>query len=149
MTSLFSCNKYLNICICHALFWLKSRIWGFYFCGINTYGCPFEIIPKATEMVVDITGVRKISYLLTLPMPTWATFSAIATGWAISLFILMILMVPMGKLFLLSKLNLMAISYWRLIILLITISLFLVFCTMVIRINEKRKICFVDMDKSS
>ena len=87
----------------------------------------FEVIPKTSEFVADITGPKKISYMLTLPMNSSHVFIAIGIGWAITTAIISLLMLPLGKLFLMSKFSLSEVSIWRFLLIFIASNLFFSF----------------------
>lgn len=96
----------------------------FIFLGLVPILSFFEVIPKATEFVSDITGAKKISYMLTLPLPSSMVFCAIAVGWSLSCSILTIFIFLIGKIFLLSKLDLTHLSIWKFLTIFITSNLF-------------------------
>lgn len=83
----------------------------------------FEVIPKTTNLVSDITGNRKISYFLTLPLPTNFIIAAIPVGWAACGAIYSIFILPVAKIFLYNKLDLSHFSIIKFIIGFITIQL--------------------------
>ena len=76
----------------------------------------FDMITRASTMVMDITGNKKISYLLTLPLPTSLAIAAIPIGWALANCIITILVLPLGKLVMLSKFSLANLSVYKFLI---------------------------------
>nr|ADT71692.1 ABC transporter permease protein [uncultured organism] len=63
-------------------FGLKSGYGAFIIVGVIPLVTFFEVIPRTSTLIMDITGNRKISYMLTLPLPSYLSIAAIAVGWA-------------------------------------------------------------------
>jgi len=83
----------------------------------------FDIIVKATNFISDITGNRKISYFLTLPLPTNLMLAAIPIGWAACGCLYSIFILPIAKLLLYHKFDLSHFSFIKFIISFVTIQL--------------------------
>jgi ABC-2 type transport system permease protein len=84
----------------------------------------FDTVGKVNELITDIDGDRKISYTLTLPLPSWLVFVYIGVYWAINSALIAILLFPLGKLMLYNQFDLLKVSYVKLIPMYITINLF-------------------------
>ncbi|NGX56868.1 MAG: hypothetical protein K1060chlam5_01116 [Candidatus Anoxychlamydiales bacterium] len=83
----------------------------------------FDIIPKTTDLVMDITGSKKISYILTLPLPSFLSIAAIPVSWAISGCMYTILVLPLGKLILWNKFSLEHFSFFKFILAFLIINI--------------------------
>ena len=70
----------------------------------------FEAIPRTTTLLTDIVGPRKISYIITLPIPSSLAIASLGVSWAANGFLYTVLVLPLVKLFMLSKLNLVSFS---------------------------------------
>ncbi|NGX34023.1 MAG: hypothetical protein K1060chlam1_00368 [Candidatus Anoxychlamydiales bacterium] len=97
-------------------FGLKSNYGAFIIIGLIPAVVLFEAIPRTTNLVMDITGNKKISYILTLPMPSSMSIAAIAVGWAASSFLYTILILPIAKIFLFDKFDLSNLSIFKFLI---------------------------------
>ncbi len=75
----------------------------------------FDIMSKVTETIADVTGENALSHSLVIPLPPRAVFLEIIVNWAASTAIIGLVMFPLGKIFLWSEINLLTISYIRLI----------------------------------
>ncbi len=84
----------------------------------------FDTIGKVSELISDIEGDRTISYTLTLPIPSWLVFVYIGIYWAINSMLISILLFPIGKLILFDQFDLSKISYFKMILMFITLNLF-------------------------
>lgn len=84
----------------------------------------FDIIGKISTLISDIEGDRKISYTLTLPIPSWMVFFYIGTYWAINSALITVFLFPLGKLILFNQFDLEKVSYLRLIPMFISINVF-------------------------
>jgi ABC-2 type transport system permease protein len=84
----------------------------------------FEAIPRVSGFVADIGGDRKISYWLTLPLPSWLVFAAMAISWSLCSALFSMLILPLGKLIFYSSLDLSQISIWRFLLLFLMSNLF-------------------------
>lgn len=101
----------------YALFLLPamSMSWGF-----------FDIMGNATALISDITGEKKISYELVLPVPQWAVFFKIGLGNAWKSFIPSCVILAWGLSFLYITKGLVPvhISFVKVFIILIAANLF-------------------------
>lgn len=79
-------------------FGLKKSYGEFIFSGVIFLIAFFEVIGKANEFIADLSYNKKISYFLTLPLPSTLTLMSVAVGWAINNMILIALILPIGKL---------------------------------------------------
>src|SRR5207302_7297991 len=84
----------------------------------------FDTVGKVSELISDIDGDKKISYTLTLPIPSWLVFVYIGIYWAINSALIALLLFPLGKLILYNQFDLSKISYLKMIPMYITINLF-------------------------
>ncbi len=91
--------------------------------AIASFGL-IEIVGKINLLLADIHGERTISQSLILPIRPFAIFLYIGFFWAISSMLLSVLLFPFGKLLLLKRFDLTAISYIRLIPIYISANLF-------------------------
>ncbi len=83
----------------------------------------FEVMPRTTNLISDITGNKKISYFLTLPLPASFVLAAIAIGWAACGSLYSIFILPLAKILLYHKLNLSHFSIFKFIIGFISIQM--------------------------
>jgi len=97
-------------------FGLKSNYGAFIIIGLIPAVALFEAIPRTTNLVMDITGNKKISYILTLPIPSFMSLAAIAIGWAASSFLYTILILPLAKIFLFNKIDLNNLSIFKFLV---------------------------------
>ena len=84
----------------------------------------FEIVGKVGMLISDIDGDRTINHKLILPIKTWWVLAAQAISWAIESIIINILLFPLGKILLYNHFNLSAISYFRLLPIIVISNLF-------------------------
>jgi len=104
-------------------FGLKSTYGPFIVIGLIPAICLFEAIPRTTNMVVDITGNKKISYLLTLPIPSSLALASIAIGWAATSSMFSILILPVAKILLFEKFSLSHFSVIKFVISFVSLQL--------------------------
>lgn len=83
----------------------------------------FEVIPRTTNLVSDITSNKKISYFLTLPLPTSLILAAIPVGWAACGALYSIFVLPLTKLLLYNKFDLSHFSLIKFVIGFVSIQL--------------------------
>lgn len=84
----------------------------------------FEMFPSAVRLLSDFENEKTINYNLTLPIPSWVALLAKVTFYAINALVLAVCVIPLGKIILWNKLNLMAIAWPKLIILVLLSSFF-------------------------
>ena len=108
-------------------FGLKSNYGPFIVIGLIPAIALFEAIPRTSTLVMDMTGNKKISYLLTLPMPSFMSIGAIAMGWASSSFLYTIFILPIAKIFLFNKFDLSNFSFFKFLISFTSIQIMLGF----------------------
>ncbi len=99
----------------YASFFLIGAIAGFGF---------IEIVGKISVFIADIQGHRTIYQSLITPIPSYLVFFAFATYWALTSFLLSIVLFPLGKILLFNQFDLNTISYPRLLLIFITIHFF-------------------------
>ncbi len=92
--------------------------------AIASFGL-FEIVGRAAGLTVDIMEARRISYLLTLPLPSTWVFISIGLSWAMTTAILTFLLFVVGKLVFFSFIDLRAITYLSFFAMFIISNLFL------------------------
>lgn len=83
----------------------------------------FEVIHRTTNLVSDITGNKKISYFLTLPLPSGYVLAAIPLGWAACGGIYSIFVLPIAKIILYQKFDLSNFSIIKFLLGFITIQI--------------------------
>lgn len=105
----------LGIAVGYAAFTAASNIgsWGL-----------FDIMENVSIVVGDIQGERSISYYLTLPLSQRLVFLRLAISNAISAFLVVILFVPISKLILWNTLDISAVSFPKLFLIVMLSSLF-------------------------
>ncbi len=108
-------------------FGLKTGYGAFLIAGLIPVIGLFEVMPRTNQMIVDISGNKKISYILTLPLPTILSLAAIPIGWAACGSIFTILILPIGKLMLLKKFDLSNFSYLKFFLSFFSINILLAF----------------------
>ncbi len=84
----------------------------------------FELYASAVDLLVDFQGDRVIDYTLTLPIPSWLAIVTKAACYAVVYLTLTISILPLGKLLLWNKLDLLTINYFQLVLTLIFQSIF-------------------------
>jgi len=104
-------------------FGLKSTYGPFIAIGLVPVIALFEVIPRTTTLVMDMSGTKKISYFITLPAPTSLILTAIPLGWAICAGIYTILILPAAKLILWNKFDMSQFSIIKFVISFITIQI--------------------------
>lgn len=95
---------------------------------IAAVGC-FELYGQVVELLTDFNGDRIISYYLTLPIPAWMVLMSKALYFACTNFILSLAMFPLGKICLWNRLDLINVSYVKLVAILFVQSFFYSFCS--------------------
>lgn len=97
---------------------------GFILIGaIASFGL-FDTIAQVGEILFDIEGEQKITFVLSMPIPTWLVFCQIAVKWAVNNLLLCTPLIFFGKLLLWNSFSLARIDYFRFILIFLTISLF-------------------------
>lgn len=84
----------------------------------------WELYAGVVDLVTDFEGDRVINYALTLPIPSWLTFLSKAAYYAIVCCFLSLVMLPIGKIVLWNQLDLLQISYLKLILIIIVQNIF-------------------------
>ncbi|HBS48406.1 TPA: hypothetical protein DEO28_00175 [Candidatus Dependentiae bacterium] len=87
-------------------------------CGV------FEVWPTTATLISDITGEQTISYALTLPTPTAIIWIKYAISAAIKSMINALIILPLSKIILGSRLPLDNFVFWKFILIYVSISLF-------------------------
>lgn len=106
-------------------FGLSSGFGIFQFAGVVATAGLFEIYPSVVSMVIDFASEQTIFYYLTLPTNAATVLCSMILGFAIQGMALALCMIPLGKLLFFNQLNLLAISWIKLLITLIIGNLFL------------------------
>lgn len=83
-----------------------------------------EIVGKVGVLMADLQGDKTISHTMVMPIKTEWVFCYIGVSWAMTSALLSIILFPVGKLLVFQGLDLSNISYWRLVIMFITINCF-------------------------
>ncbi|NGX46145.1 MAG: hypothetical protein K940chlam2_01329 [Chlamydiae bacterium] len=91
--------------------------------AIASFGL-FDIIGQVSALIADIEGDRAITFTLSFPMPSWMVFAQMGMRWATQSFLLVLILFPIGKLFLMNKFDLSAVHYGKLLLIFITANLF-------------------------
>jgi len=91
--------------------------------NIGSWGL-FDIMENVATVVADIEGERSISYYLTLPLSQTLVFLRLALSNAISAFLVVILFIPISKLVLWNTLDMSAVSFPKLFLIVMLSSLF-------------------------
>jgi ABC-2 type transport system permease protein len=97
-------------------FGLKSTYGPFIVVGLMSILPLFEITQRTTNFISDLTGNKKISYFLTLPLPSSFVLAAIPLGWAACNAMYSIFVIPLAKLLLNHKLDLSHFSFIKFLI---------------------------------
>ncbi len=84
----------------------------------------FDLMSYVSEMVMDMEGSRRITHTLSLPLSSAFVFASIGFNWAVTSAILMIFLVPVGKILLWNQFDLSGVSWWRFAIIYPLIHLF-------------------------
>jgi len=90
----------------------------------------FELYTNVFELTADLQGDRVINYGLTLPIPSWMALMSKSAYYAITYFILALIMLPLGKLCLWNQLSLSNIAYGKLLLVLVLQSIFYACCVL-------------------
>ncbi|MBN2479151.1 MAG: ABC transporter permease [Parachlamydiales bacterium] len=104
-------------------FGLKAGYGAFIVVGVIPLIAFFEVIPRASTLVMDLTGDRKISYMLTLPLPSYLSIAAIPVGWSLCGSIYTIFVLPFAKLILLKSFDLSNLSFFKFIFSFLSINI--------------------------
>jgi len=91
--------------------------------AIGSFGF-IEVVGKVAQLVSDLEGEKAISQLLIMPIRAEGIFINLVAFWAISSMLLSFLLFPIGKLLLWTRFDLAAISYVKLIPIMITSNIF-------------------------
>jgi len=105
-------------------FGLSENFGVFQFGGVLASMGLFELYSNVFELTADLEGDRVINYGLTLPIPSWMAIMSKSAYYAITYFILTLIMLPIGKMCLWNQLSLQDIAYGKLCIALILQSIF-------------------------
>ncbi len=73
----------------------------------------FEIWPSVTVFISDLEGEKSINYYLTLPIPSWMVLVRSILNCAMNAAIMGLLVIPIGKLFVWSLLDMSTISWFK------------------------------------
>lgn len=84
----------------------------------------FEVFPEVMNLISDFEGDRIISYQLTLPVPSWVIFLKKITYYAISIVVMAVCMLPVGKLVLWNQFDLFKIAIVPLFLIILVSSVF-------------------------
>lgn len=106
---------------------VKSSYGSIIIVGIIPILSLFEVIHRTGNFVVDLTGNKKISYFLTLPLPTNFILTAIPLGWAACAALFSVFVLPIAKLLIYHKLDLANFSFIKFIIGFISVEIMLGF----------------------
>lgn len=91
--------------------------------AIASFGL-FDTIGRVSELIADIEGDRTINFTLALPISSKLAISQIGISWALSSFLLTLLLIPIGKILVPKEFSLTQISFERLIPIYIVTNLF-------------------------
>ncbi len=91
--------------------------------AIASFGL-FDVMHKVSMLLSDLEGPKTLSFLLTLPLTSNALFCTIALSWSINSLLITLPLFVLGKILLFHRFDLGAISYWRLLIMLLSANLF-------------------------
>ncbi len=84
----------------------------------------FESYSKTASMIADFSGEQKISYYLTLPIPSWMVFMKIIWAFALHAAIMTLITLVVGSVALIYHFNPLDIAFWKFIPFLFIGSLF-------------------------
>lgn len=84
----------------------------------------FDLMGYVAEMVMDLEGGRRITHTLSMPISSTMTFISIGFNWAVTSCILILFLLPLGKLLLWNQFDFSAVSWWRFAIIYPLIHLF-------------------------
>lgn len=84
----------------------------------------FEAIQQSTILISDMETTKKISYLLTLPMPSSITILSIGISWAICNMIYSFWIIPIGMVFFFKYFHLFKISIFKFLVIFLSFSTF-------------------------
>lgn len=105
-------------------FGLNADFGPFQFAGIVASLGIFQLYSNVFQLSADLEGDRVINYGLTLPIPSWMAIMSKSAYYAITYLTLSLIMLPIGKICLWNQLSLQAISYDKLLIILVLQSIF-------------------------
>ena len=91
--------------------------------SIASFGI-IEVVGKVGAFLADLEGDCAISHTMILPIKSRYVFCYIAVFWALTSLFLSIPLFPLGKILLFNLFNLAEISYFKLIIMFISSSIF-------------------------
>lgn len=96
----------------------------FQLAGVVASAGLFEVFPSVMNLANDFAGDRTIDYQLTLPIPAWLVLLKIICYNAINSMILTIMVIPIGKLVLWNQFDLTGISIFKIICMIVVLSIF-------------------------
>ncbi|MCK4650683.1 ABC transporter permease [Candidatus Babeliales bacterium] len=94
--------------------------------------CIFEIWATTADFISDLEGNKTISYPLTLPIPSWLYFVKLAIYYACKTMISTAIIIPLGKLLLLNRMDLSHFSPIKFLIIFVNINIFAGFLSLFI-----------------
>ena len=100
--------------------------WGpfMYVGSLATFGLMEAVNARVAETISDINGDRTINYLLTMPIPSSLAFMAKAVSWAVIVFLLALILFPVGKLVIFNQFDMRQVSYGKLALMYCTLNIF-------------------------
>lgn len=105
-------------------FGLPSNFGAFMFGGFIASSIFWQLYSFVAPLVADISGEKKVTYELMLPIPTWLVFFRMMLSFMIQAISISLIIIPVGKLFLGSQFSLENISIYKTIVMFIVGSLF-------------------------
>jgi hypothetical protein len=120
---IITCTNVIVFTVLMPYFGLESSYGQLIAVGLISILSLFEVVPRTTNLISDITGNKKISYFLTLPLPTSLVLIAIPIGWAACGGLYTIFILPVAKIFLYHELDLSHFSLLKFVVSFITIQL--------------------------
>ncbi len=104
--------------------WMASSYGPFLIVGaIASFGL-IDLVSKVSIFISDLVGDQTILHTLILPLRPAVLFAYIGFFWACATALITALLFPIGKILLFKEFNLDNASYWRLLLMFITINLF-------------------------
>lgn len=92
--------------------------------SIATFGLIEAVNSRVAQVIMDVNSDRTINSFLVMPIPSKLVFVSMAISWAVIVFLLSLILFPVGKLVLFSQFDLTKICYGKLLLIYTTVNLF-------------------------
>ena len=118
---------------------MTSSYGAFFVIGAIGSSAVFQTFGNVSRVVADLDGEKIITYPLTLPLPGWLLMVQKALSFAVQSALIGLVILPIGKLLLMDRLNLSLINPLQFFVIYITLQIFIAgfFTMFFVSITEK------------